>query len=195
MRATPASATARLAGTHDERLAALANVASASAVMVTFAIDRDRVTLPATGTGLLVPLATPWREGGSMMVTAVTLLDRKWPRLRGDRDVVLRAHVGRIDDLRSADLDDETLAARVSDELSVLLGRFDGPSEVLVQRWPDGLPQYSLGHEALVQGATAAASSIGLALCGITYDGVGVPAGIGSGRRAAREVLVAVAAN
>ena len=105
---------------------------------------------------------------------------------------VLRAHVGRIDDTRSAGMDDEALVERVRDELSVLLGRFATPTETLVQRWPDGLPQYYVGHARLVADAKAAADSLGVALCGIAYDGVGVPAGIGSGRRAAREALAMI---
>jgi oxygen-dependent protoporphyrinogen oxidase len=187
--ATPATITGRLVGVQDPRLDALQRVVSASAAMVTFAIARDQLTLPVSGTGVLVPLATPWRDGGSMMVTAITLLDRKWPRLRRDDDVVLRAHVGRIDDTRSRDMDDETLTARVRDELSVVLPRFATPYETRVQRWPDGLPQYYVGHARLVADAKSAADSIGVSLCGITYDGVGVPAGVGSGRRAANEVI------
>jgi oxygen-dependent protoporphyrinogen oxidase len=187
--ATPATVTARLVGSQDARLDALCRVVSASAAMVTFAVARDQITLPASGTGVLVPLGTPWLDGGSMMVTAVTLLDRKWPRLRRDDDVVLRAHVGRIDDDRSGSMDDETLTARVADELAILLPRFAHPTESRVQRWPAGLPQYYVGHAKLVADAKAAAATIGVALCGITYDGVGVPAGVGSGRRAANEVL------
>ena len=186
--ATPATITGRLVGAYDPRLESLQRVVSASAAMVTFAVARDQLDLPATGTGVLVPLGSPWRDGGSMMVTAITLLDRKWPRLRRDEDVVLRAHVGRIDDVRSRDMDDDTLSARVRDELSVLLGRFVNPTETRVQRWPDGLPQYYVGHDRLVADAKAAADSLGIALCGIAYDGVGVPAGVGSGRRAATEV-------
>jgi len=71
-----------------------------------------------------------------MMVTAVTFLDRKWPHLRRDDDVLLRAHVGRIDDLRWTEMGDEQLIARVIDELNVLLGTFTSPNDALVQRWP-----------------------------------------------------------
>jgi len=129
-----------------------------------------------------------------MMVTAVTFLDRKWPRLRRDDDVILRAqdHVGRIDDTRWMDLSDDELTARVAAELAVLLPRFTTPDASLVQRWPSGLPQYYAGHDAMVANAKAAAASMRLALCGIAYDGVGVPAGIGSGRRAAREALAMI---
>ena len=66
--------------------------------MITFSIARRAVALPAHGTGVLVPLATAWSGEGSMMTTAVTFLDRKWPHLRREDDVLLRVHVGRIDD-------------------------------------------------------------------------------------------------
>ncbi|HTB09790.1 MAG TPA: FAD-dependent oxidoreductase, partial [Acidimicrobiales bacterium] len=63
------------------------------------------------------------------------------------------------------------------------------PTESLVQRWPDGLPQYCVGHEQLVERARAASVKHRVTLAGNAYDGVGVPASIGSGRRAARELL------
>jgi len=187
--ATPAAVTGRLLAGHDPRFQPLAVVASAGAAMVTFAIRSEAVTLPSSGTGVLVPLGTRWSGEGSMMVTAVTFLDRKWPRLRRDDDVILRAHVGRIDDTRWMDMGDDELTSRVAAELAVLLPRFTTSDSSLVQRWPSGLPQYYAGHDALVTDAKAAAATMRLALCGIAYDGVGVPAGIGSGRRAAREVL------
>ena len=187
--ATPAEVTARLLGAHDPALAQLARVRSAGAVMINFSVARDSVTVPASGTGILVPLGTPWTGDGSMMTTAVTFLDRKWPHLRRDDDVLLRVHVGRIDDLRWSEMSDEQLIARVSAELKVLLATIGTPSDALVQRWPNGLPQYCLGHETLVTNARTAASALGVALCGNAYDGVGIPASVGSGRRAGREVL------
>ncbi|MEO9181767.1 MAG: protoporphyrinogen oxidase, partial [Acidimicrobiales bacterium] len=186
--ATPASAVARFLGALDSALDALSNVRSASAAMITFNVSRNDVTLPGAGTGVLVPLRTPWTEG-TMMVTAVTFLDRKWPHLRRSDSVLLRAHVGRSDDVRWSELTDEELTSRVTRELATLLGHFENPREYFVQRWPDGLPQYYLGHENLVTNARSAASAHRVALCGNAYDGVGVPASVGSGRRAASEVL------
>jgi len=91
------------------------------------------------------------------------------------------------------EMSDEELVRRVRDELSVLLPRFGAPSDSLVQRWPDGLPQYHVSHELRVERARAASARLSVALCGNAYDGVGVPASIGSGRRAARDVLAMVA--
>jgi oxygen-dependent protoporphyrinogen oxidase len=187
--ATPATATARLLGTHDPALSYLSNVRSAGAAMITFSVARGQVTLPPNGTGILVPLNTPWSGDGSMMTTAVTFLDRKWPHLRGESDVLLRVHVGRIDDLRWSELSDDQLVARASDELRVLISTAGAPLDALVQRWPDALPQYYIGHESMVKRARAAAALLGVALCGNAYDGVGIPASVGSGRRAGRDAL------
>ncbi len=187
--ATPAAVTGHLLGHVDPALDALRGVASAGAAMVTFCLARSQIELPEHGTGVLVPLATMWSGEGSMMVTAITFLDRKWPHLHREEDVVVRAHVGRIDDPRWVTMNDEELTQRVADELRVLLARFGQPSETLVQRWPHGLPQYYVGHDQLVAAAKAAGAPLRIALAGSAYDGVGVPASIGSGRRAAREAL------
>jgi len=96
-------------------------------------------------------------------------------------------------DLSMYELSDTTLehelVARANAELQVLLSTTAAPNDALVQRWPDGLPQYYIGHESMVKRARAAATSIGATLCGNSYDGVGIPASVGSGRRAGRDAL------
>jgi oxygen-dependent protoporphyrinogen oxidase len=189
--ATPAPTAGRLTSTLDGSLADLASVNSAGAAMVTFVFDARDTTLPPTGTGVLIPLATAWNDD-VMMTTAVTFLDRKWEHLRREGEVLLRAHVGRIDDRRSEALSDEALVARVRDELATVLGRVGSPLASRVQRWPQGLPQYYVGHVQLVARARQALAPYAIRLAGSAYDGVGVPASIGSGRRAAREILTLV---
>jgi oxygen-dependent protoporphyrinogen oxidase len=186
--ATPANVTGRLLGAYDAALRALEDIPFASAAMVTFSVAQDHITLPPRGTGVLVPLGTTWSGDGSMMVTAITLLDRKWPHLRESGRVLLRAHVGRSDDVRSTTLSDSDLIERVTDELCVILGHFSPTGDALVQRWPSSLPQYLVGHERLVENARRAASDLRIALAGMAYDGVGIPASVSSGRRAAREI-------
>ena len=187
--ATPAPVVARLLGSLHPQLEALSRVTSAGAAMVTFSVPKAAIVLPRSGTGVLVPLATAWSGDGSMIITALTFLDRKWPHLRRDGDVLLRAHVGRIDDLRWSQMSDHDLMTRVADELRVLLPHFANGDETRVQRWPNALPQYYVGHEAMINDAKGAAATLRVALCGNAYDGVGIPAGVGSGRRAAREAL------
>jgi oxygen-dependent protoporphyrinogen oxidase len=45
------------------------------------------------------------------------------------------------------------------------------------------------GHDLRVQRARAASAKFSVALAGNAYDGVGIPASIGSGRQAARVVF------
>ena len=53
-------------------------------------------------------------------------------------------------------------------------------------RWPEAFPQYAVGHLGRVAGIEAAAARLpALALAGAAYRGVGIPACIASGRRAA----------
>ena len=186
--ATPAVVTGQLLGSHDARLKALLQIDNAGAAMVCFHVPRNEANLPSHGTGVLVPLATPWHDGESMMITAVTFLDRKWPRLMRDDDCVLRAHVGRIDDIRWEGMSDADLTTRVAKELATLFGSWPLESDSFVARWPNGLPQYRVGHEELVRNAKDAAGKLRIALAGNAYDGVGIPASVGSGRKAAQHV-------
>ena len=185
--ATPGAVAGTLAGALDPALAALANVRCASTAMVTLAVARDALRLDFPGTGVLVPLGTAFLDD-TMLITALTLLERKWPYL-AEGDAILRVHVGRSDDERFAGLTDGQLVERVTRELATMLGSFPTPTDALVRRFEHALPQYLVGHDALVEAAKAAAAARHLALAGNAYDGVGIPASIGSGRRAAREVL------
>lgn len=185
--ATPAPTAGRLTHVLDEALNGLLSINSAGAAMITFVFDARDTTLPPSGTGVLVPLATEWNDD-IMMTTAVTFLDRKWEHLRRDGEILLRAHVGRIDDRRSEVLSDEALIERIRSELDTILGAVGTPSSARVQRWPQGLPQYYVGHTQLVARARRALSPYAIRLAGSPYDGVGIPASIGSGRNAAREV-------
>ena len=190
--ATPAAVTAALLGSWDPDLAALGSIRYAAAAMVSASYPEVTAPLPA-GTGVLVPLGTPWAGGGTLIVTALTFLDRKWEPLRQPGRVLVRAHVGRSDDQRYAAFDDEHLGARVADEIALVLGWSARPTEVRVQRFLPGLPQYTVGYADLVARARDAAARGGVDLAGSTYDGVGIPASIGSGRRAARAALMRLA--
>jgi oxygen-dependent protoporphyrinogen oxidase len=85
---------------------------------------------------------------------------------------------------------DGELVEAVSGELERMIGPLGEPRAVLVTRFADAFPQYQVGHMSRVSVIEAAADRLpGFALAGATYHGVGVPACIGSGRRAARRVL------
>ena len=99
--AVPAPVTAGLLRPHDEEAAALLDAVDyASVTLVTFRIGVDDVPADRYGTGFLVPPeARPWTATTTTWaVTACTYLDRKWPHLARDGEVLLRASLGRVDD-------------------------------------------------------------------------------------------------
>ena len=61
------------------------------------------------------------------------------------------------------------------------------PAAAWLQRWGGALPQYSPGHRDRVAYARQQLPP-GLALAGAAFDGVGIPACVASGERAAEDV-------
>jgi protoporphyrinogen/coproporphyrinogen III oxidase len=133
--------------------------------------------------GFLVPPS----EG--TLVKAATFVTRKWAHLGADgRPVIVRASLGRAGEQERLQLDDAMLIEQARRELGELIGgELPPPAASWVQRWGGGLPQYTPGHLDRVAAARAALPP-GLALAGAALDGVGIPACIASGERAAEDV-------
>jgi protoporphyrinogen/coproporphyrinogen III oxidase len=190
--AVPAAPAARLLA-HVAPVAAreLGTVEQASMGIVTLALPRSAFPDLPRSSGFLVPPA----EG--RVVKAVTLSSVKWPwlaELAGDL-VVLRASVGRHRQVADLQRSDDELAAVVMAELADALGVHGRPIAVRVTRWGGALPQYAVGHSARMAAARAAVNTVaGLAVCGATYEGVGVAACVGLARQAATSVLAELGA-
>jgi oxygen-dependent protoporphyrinogen oxidase len=161
----------------------LAAVDAASMAIVTLAYPQ--LELPG-GSGLLVGM----REGFG--VKAVTLSSRKWPMQTGGL-TLLRASVGRAGENQILQRADAELITLVRHELRALIGVTAEPVDALVTRWGGGLPQYAVGHVERVARIRAAVADVpGLAVCGATYDGVGIPACIASAYAAADRIVASL---
>ena len=182
--ATPARVAARLVSDVDVELARLlGSLHTASVVVVTLRFDRSSIDAPLEGTGFLVPAVD------TTLVTASTFLTTKWPHMSRDGDVLLRASAGRSGDDRTSEMSDEQIVSTVLSELGDMLGGLGDPAEVVVSRFDESFPQYLVGHVGWAGDVhERTASHHGLALAGSSYLGIGVPACIASGRRAARIV-------
>jgi oxygen-dependent protoporphyrinogen oxidase len=180
--ATPAAPTARLLGDLAPVAAGeLGAIEYASMAVVTMAVrDLD----VAGSSGFLVP-AVDGRQ-----TKAATFSFSKWAWVDAASDLrILRASLGRHREEAALQATDDELVARVTTELSLATGQAVVPVEVHVQRWGGALPQYAVGHlDRVARIRHAVAEVPGLALCGAAYDGVGIPAVIGSARRAAARV-------
>jgi oxygen-dependent protoporphyrinogen oxidase len=184
--AVPAPAAARLLDRVATRsTSALSEVEVAGSALVVLALG-ETVTLP-DHSGVLVA------TGEATTAKAITLSSQKWPHL-GAGPRLVRVSFGRLGDPVDTITDQELVDAAVTDLGLVcdLAGgrapRADDVLDAVVQRWPVGLPRYGPGHLALVAAADAALPD-GVATCGATYAGVGVPACIARAQVAAARVV------
>jgi oxygen-dependent protoporphyrinogen oxidase len=180
--AVPAKAAALLLSGVDATAAAAVGVLSyASVALAGFAFA------PGTDLPDLSGFLVPPRLG--TLVKAATFFSRKWPHLPPS-SVIVRASLGRAGEEAKLQQDDHQLLAIAHAELGRLIGKeLPHPVDSWVQRWGGGLPQYAPGHLDRVAAARAAlADRPGLALAGAAYDGVGIPACVASGYRAAEDV-------
>jgi oxygen-dependent protoporphyrinogen oxidase len=106
---------------------------------------------------------------------------------------LLRASVGRAGENQILQRADAELITLVRHELRALIGVTAEPVDALVTRWGGGLPQYAVGHVERVARIRAAVADVpGLAVCGATYDGVGIPACIASAYAAADRIAASL---
>jgi oxygen-dependent protoporphyrinogen oxidase len=184
--ALPAHAASRLLADFDAELAELlAGIPHTSSAVVTLAHRRDDVPHPLDGYGYVVPAT----EGSDAL--ACTWSSSKWEGRAPDGFALLRVYLR-----RTPAPEDGPLVDLARDELRVL-GIQAEPLLTRVHRWPDGMPQYVLGHlQRLERIDEALERHPGLTLAGAAYRGVGIPDCIESGEGAAESVargLVGVA--
>jgi oxygen-dependent protoporphyrinogen oxidase len=185
--AVPAAPAARLLQPHVRAAAVrLGEIDAASVAIVTTAWRRADAPRLASS-GYLVPAV--YRRP----VKAVTFSSAKWAHLDLGEFVVVRCSIGRHGDVTELQRDDADLVSSVVEELTAYAGFIGMPVESRVSRWGGGLPQYTVGHLDRVAAIRSAVAAVpGLAVCGASYDGVGVPACIATGEAAAAQILAGV---
>jgi oxygen-dependent protoporphyrinogen oxidase len=138
---------------------------------------------PLDGTGFLVP-----PEEGKLLV-GCTWSSAKWPHLHDDNLVLIRCMVGRRGDTRWLGMDDDALVRGVHDELVEAMGLTSGPIHQSIQRWPNGMPQYVVGHQKRLDAVEAALGDLpGLYLTGAAFRGVGLASCVADAERTSQKV-------
>ena len=183
--AVPALAAAPLLAPHAPGpAAALAAVEYASVALVAVAYPASAVGRRLDGSGFLVA------RGEGYLMTACSWASSKWAHLDAGDRVLLRVSAGRAGDARVDSLRDGALVSRLRRELETILDVSKPPSDVRVTRWPRAFPQYAPGHARRIADVETelAACLPGVVLAGAALAGVGLPACIASGQRAAQRV-------
>lgn len=186
--ASPAASTARLLDdAAPDAARRLRAIEYADVIMVRLAIPGGAWPERLHGrSGYLVP------KPDQRFVTAASFGSQKWAHWRpADGTQILRTSLGR-DGLPVRHLDDDAVIRHTIDDLGRHLGIDLQPGEVSITRWLDAFPQYRPRHHERVA-AVEDALPDGLAIAGASYRGIGVPACIADGERAARRLMMSTA--
>jgi oxygen-dependent protoporphyrinogen oxidase len=180
--ATPASRL--LAGSVPLAASELAAIEYASMAIVTLAFSASAFEKPLAGSGFLVPAVD------GRLIKAATFSTAKWGWYESANLVLVRCSIGRHGDVADLQRSDDELVAGSVRDLATAVGVRGVPRDAVVTRWGGGLPQYTVGHLDRVGKIKSALAAVpGVVACGAAFDGVGIPACIGSGSGAAAQIL------
>ena len=156
----------------------LAEFTFGDALTIALVYDRASISRLPHGFGALVP------NSERLEMIACRFVHQKWPgRVPGDLGMIRVFFTQRI--LRT-DAEIQTIAER---ELRELLGIEAEPRFAMVHRWPQSMPQYTVGHMERMKQVTRLSREAGLHLAGNAYRGIGVSDCVRDGQAAAAAVI------
>ena len=178
---TEAYAAAGLVKNELPRLADLLNeIPYVSSATVSMAFPRQAIPHLLDAYGFIVPKIANRR------IMAVTWSSIKWAHRAPQGTVLLRAFVGGAQRQELAACGDQEMLSLVKEELSSIMGINTPPEKSWIFRWPQGMPQYVMGHLDRLEAIDSIANEQkGLYLAGAGYRGIGIPDCINQGRQAA----------
>jgi oxygen-dependent protoporphyrinogen oxidase len=183
--ATPTHVAAELLAPLDASAAALLRqIPAVSNAAVSMGFKAPDVPHELAGYGYVVPRSERRRA------LACSWASSKLPGRAPEGHVLLRVFLGRAGQEVDDGTDDDTLIAEAREELRSTLGVVEAPVFSRVFRYPNAMPQYTLGHLTRVAELDRAiAETKGIFLAGNAYHGVGIPDCIRSGQKAAFKAL------
>jgi oxygen-dependent protoporphyrinogen oxidase len=156
----------------------LAEFTYGDALTIALVYERAAIGQLPRGFGALVPAS----EGHEMI--ACTFVHQKWPgRVPGDLGMIRIFFTQKI--LRT----DAEIQAVAERELRELLGIEAKPKFAMVHRWPQSMPQYTIGHMDRMKQVTRLSREARLHLAGNAYRGIGVSDCVRDGQAAAAMVI------
>jgi oxygen-dependent protoporphyrinogen oxidase len=162
----------------------LEGIPYASTATVNLAYGQTDFPRPLDSFGFVVP-ASEKRK-----IMACTFSSLKYPQRAPVGQILLRAFVGGSLQPVLLQNDDATIVRDVCEELKSLLGVNSTPLFSRIQRHPDSMPQYHLGHPERTKRIEAALEKFaGLALAGSAYHGVGISDCVRTGEEAAERII------
>jgi oxygen-dependent protoporphyrinogen oxidase len=186
--AISASKVAALLSPIDAHLAGqLQKIENSSAVVINFLFRQENLPADLNGFGFVVP-AIEKRE-----ILAASFISVKYPNRAPAGMTMVRVFIGGALNPDFVDLEEDQLVNMALRDLNYYLKTELSPERIWLRRWPESMPQYKVGHKSLIAEIKDQAKKHQfLALAGNSYDGVGIPDCIKSGREAAGSILTAL---
>jgi oxygen-dependent protoporphyrinogen oxidase len=183
--AAPAWAAAQVLAGFDPKLAdSLGAIPYASTATVSLAYRQDDLPRALDGYGYVIP-----RRAGRRAL-ACTWTSTKFPHRAPEGYALIRVFVGRAGQESEIPWNEPDLLALAHEELELTLGIKTDALVARVFMWEKAMPQYNLGHPALLKRIDAALEQHpGLALAGNGYHGIGIPDCIHSAELAVARVM------
>jgi protoporphyrinogen/coproporphyrinogen III oxidase len=189
--ATPANFAAQYLPGVDKELASMLGefkYGSTATVSMAFKkedIEKTQLKDVINSFGFVVPNSEDRR------ITAVTFSSTKWEnRVPSNDYVMLRAFVGGARRPQNAELDEGEIIKIVREEVKEITGLDAEPVMAKVNKWVQGMPQYTMGHLDRVGVLEKKVETIdGLYVVGSSYRGVGIGECINGGLTAAEKSL------
>jgi oxygen-dependent protoporphyrinogen oxidase len=181
--ATPSNVSAELLKSPSpESAQKLGQFEHADVILVRLAIPRAEWPQRLLGrSGYLVP------KPQQRHVTAASFGSQKWAHWKTPTESqILRVSLGR-DGLAVSHLSDDDAVDAVISEVGTHLGFDITPTEFSITRWPKAFPQYRPYHHERI-GEIEAGLPTSIALAGAAFRGIGIPACIADGQRAAGQI-------
>ncbi|MBL7050461.1 MAG: protoporphyrinogen oxidase, partial [Nitrospira sp.] len=165
--ATPGYAASQIIKNLDQSISELlGKITYPHLAVVCFGYSKEKVEHNLDGFGFLVPSVEGRKILGTLWDSSV------FPNRASEGKALLRSMIGGAKFPEMADLDDDKIASTVLDELRSIMGLKNEPDMIKVYRWQKAIPQYRLGHAALIDAVDAALTKYpGLHLTGNSYRG------------------------
>ncbi len=182
---TPSYHTASLTQNFDTELASeLTSIEYASSSVVIFAYKTKEISHELNGFGFVVP------DVEKSDLIACSFSSIKFDGRAPEDHILIRAFLGGALNPEILNLDDNQIIDRAKNELEKILGIKGNPKFTLIQRYPDAMPQYHLGHlDKVANIQNRLLEYKGLEIAGNAYSGVGIPECVYSGEQAAENIL------
>jgi len=164
--------------------ASLEEIENSSAIVINFLFEQDDLPDDLEGFGFVVP------EIEQRSILACSFISAKFVNRAPKGTVSMRVFLGGSLNHDLMLLDDDHLVSMSLHELQSYLQTKAEPVQHWLKRWPSSMPQYKVGHGALIDKIRKRMQSYPtLALAGNSYDGVGIPDCIQSGYDAACKIV------